>query len=137
MAGLVCTLLALSRDSRVSLIQLLTLERPDDSRLSRTESKHGEAAAPCCWMGLRRLFSGVYPSFRSFFTNLWVNEAHNDFIQTLVETGLVGFACAAAYLLLLCKARIRNSKDWRSDQASALRLAAFACCLGLLIPWPW
>lgn len=78
-------------------------------------------------------FSGVYPSFRSFFTNLWVNEAHNDFIQTLVETGLVGFACAAAYLLLLCKAGIRNSKDWRSDQASALRLAAFVGCLGLLI----
>lgn len=78
-------------------------------------------------------FSDVYPSFRSFYTNLWVNEAHNDFVQTLVETGVAGFACVAAYLFLLCKGGIRNSKEWRSDQASALRLAAFVGCLGLLI----
>ncbi|MFY9936430.1 MAG: O-antigen ligase family protein [Silvibacterium sp.] len=78
-------------------------------------------------------FPVVYPSFRSFFTNLWVNEAHNDFVQTLVETGVVGFACAAAFLFLLCRVAIRNSRLWLSEIRSSMAVAAFIGCLGLLI----
>ena len=36
-------------------------------------------------------FPTIYPSFRSFYTNLFVNQAHNDYAQLLVETGLLGF----------------------------------------------
>jgi len=78
-------------------------------------------------------FPVVYPSFRSFFTNLWVNEAHNDFVQTLVETGIIGFAFAAAFLTLLCREGIRNLNDWRSDTQSSIALAAFLGCIGLLV----
>jgi O-antigen ligase len=78
-------------------------------------------------------FPVVYPSFRSFFTNLWVNEAHNDFVQTLVETGIVGFVFAVAFLALLCREGIRNLEDWRSDTQSSLALAAFLGCIGLLV----
>ena len=34
-------------------------------------------------------FPTVYPRYRSFHTNLFVNEAHNDYAQLLVETGLL------------------------------------------------
>jgi len=78
-------------------------------------------------------FSFVYPSFRSFYTNLWVNEAHNDFVQTLVETGIVGFTFAIAFLTLLCREGIRNLKNWRSDTRSSFALAAFVGCIGLLV----
>ncbi len=78
-------------------------------------------------------FPVVYPSFRSFFSNLWVNEAHNDFVQTLVETGIVGFCFAAAFLTLLCREGIRNLKNWRSDRQSSMALAAFLGCIGLLV----
>jgi O-antigen ligase len=78
-------------------------------------------------------FSVVYPSFRSFFTNLWVNEAHNDFVQTLVETGIVGFIFAAAYLVLLFREGMHNLKDWRNDTQSSLGLAAFLGCIGILV----
>src|SRR5208283_275961 len=44
---------------------------------------------PLLGWGLRT-FPVVYPEFRSFHTNFFVNEAHNDYLQLLVETGLLG-----------------------------------------------
>jgi len=78
-------------------------------------------------------FSVVYPSFRSFFTNLWVNEAHNDFVQTLVECGILGFATATAFVLLLCRGAIRNLRAWHGDTRSCVLLAASLGCFGLLV----
>jgi len=78
-------------------------------------------------------FPVVYPAYRSFFTNLWVNEAHNDFVQTLVETGVVGFTFAASFLVLLCLKGIHNLKHWRSEIQSSMALAAFLGCIGILV----
>jgi O-antigen ligase len=78
-------------------------------------------------------FAVVYPSFRSFFTNLWVNEAHNDFIQTLVETGIAGFGIACSFLVLLVREGVRNLRGWRSEVRSSMALAAFLGCVGLLV----
>ncbi|HMD19020.1 MAG TPA: O-antigen ligase family protein [Alloacidobacterium sp.] len=78
-------------------------------------------------------FPIVYPSFRSFYTNLWVNEAHNDFVQTLVETGIVGFTFAIAFVALLCREGIRNLKHWRTDTQASVVLAAFIGCIGLMV----
>ena len=36
-------------------------------------------------------FPVVYPQFRSFYTDLYVDHAHNDYIQMLVEMGAAGF----------------------------------------------
>ena len=35
-------------------------------------------------------FPVVYPQFRTFYTNFFINEAHNDYLQLLVEMGLLG-----------------------------------------------
>ena len=78
-------------------------------------------------------FPVIYPSFRSFYTNLWVNEAHNDFIQTLVECGIAGFAIAAAFVILLYRSAVYNLRRWRSDTRSGVVLAASLGCLGLLV----
>lgn len=78
-------------------------------------------------------FPFVYPSFRSYFTALWVNEAHNDFVQTLVETGIVGFAFAITFLVMFCREAIHNLKHWHSDTRSSMVLAAFLGCVGLLV----
>ena len=43
-------------------------------------------------------FPTIYPHYRSFYTNLFINEAHNDYAQLLVETGLLGFALMLWFL---------------------------------------
>lgn len=78
-------------------------------------------------------FPHVYPSFRSFFTNFWVNEAHNDFVQLLVECGIAGFALGVTFLFLMCRTAIRHARHWRSDSRSSMVLAAFIGCVGLLV----
>ncbi len=46
-------------------------------------------------------FPVVYPQFRTFYTNFFVNEAHNDYLQLLVEMGLLGFGTMIWFLLTL------------------------------------
>jgi O-antigen ligase len=46
-------------------------------------------------------FPVAYPKFRTFATDLFVNEAHNDFVQLLVETGVLGFAAGGGLLVLV------------------------------------
>ena len=45
-------------------------------------------------------FPIVYPEFRSFYSTFFVNQAHNDYLQLLVETGLAGFSIAIWFLVL-------------------------------------
>jgi O-antigen ligase len=78
-------------------------------------------------------FPIVYPSYRSFVSIFWINEAHNDYVQTLVETGLVGFSFAIFFLVLLLRKGLRNLKHWDSDIQSSIALAAFLGTIGILV----
>jgi O-antigen ligase len=83
-------------------------------------------------------FPIVYPEFRSFYTTFFVNEAHNDYLQLLVETGLAGFAIAIWFLaLVFCGAarKLKNLKksDGTETAGGALTLAAFLGCVGILV----
>jgi O-antigen ligase len=78
-------------------------------------------------------FATVYPQFRSFYTNLFVNAAHNDYLQVLVETGLIGFAAVAWFILELYRAGLRNADGWNRNWSNALGLSALVGCTGLLI----
>jgi len=78
-------------------------------------------------------FPVVYPSFRSFYTNSFVNEAHDDFVQLLVETGIAGFSLIMTFLVLTYKAGIRGAERWRYEPRATMALAALIGCTGLLI----
>jgi O-antigen ligase len=78
-------------------------------------------------------FTTVYPEFRSFYTNLFVNAAHNDYIQVIVETGMVGFAAVVWFILMVYRLGLRNADGWNRSWSHALGLSALVGCTGLLV----
>ncbi len=78
-------------------------------------------------------FSIVYPEFRSFYTTLFVNQAHNDYLQLLVETGLAGFSIAVWFLVLVFRQAAGKLKNWTENASGALTVAALLGCVGILV----
>ncbi len=78
-------------------------------------------------------FPEVYPSFRSFYTNYFVNEAHNDYVQLAVETGLVGFAIGCWFIALFFRSGLRRMEHWRTEIRSAAAVAAIIGVTGILV----
>lgn len=78
-------------------------------------------------------FVEVFPSFRTFYTNQFVNAAHNDYVQAMVEIGLIGFALIAALVVLFFREALRKARNWEHDYESSLALAALVGCSGILI----
>jgi O-antigen ligase len=77
-------------------------------------------------------FPTVYPSYRSFYTNLFINEAHNDYAQLLVETGLLGFALMLWFLICLFRNGLPTSRRWEFKWDGAVSFAALLGCTGIL-----
>lgn len=77
-------------------------------------------------------FPTVYPSYRSFYTNLFVNEAHNDYAQLLVETGLPGFGLMLWFLVGLYRSGLPKSRRWEFQWDLALSFSALLGCTGIL-----
>jgi len=73
-------------------------------------------------------FPVVYPQFRTFYTNFFVNEAHDDYLQLLVEMGLLGFATMVWFVMTAYARAVKKIGDWSSDINGAL---AVICILGM------
>src|SRR5579862_5335229 len=78
-------------------------------------------------------FSTVYPSFRSFYTNLEINAAHNDLLQLIVETGAAGLVACTWFVVTLYQTSAAEIQNWRRSPRASLRLAALTGCSGLLV----
>ena len=78
-------------------------------------------------------FPIVYPQFRSFYTTFFVNQAHNDYLQMLVETGLAGFSIAIWFLVLVFRQAAGKLKNWTETASGAMTVAALLGCVGILV----
>lgn len=78
-------------------------------------------------------FETVYPQFRSFYTNLLVDKAHNDYLQLLAETGVVGFAVMLWFLISVFRPARPKIRNWPSDINGAVTLSAVIGIAGILI----
>jgi O-antigen ligase len=78
-------------------------------------------------------FPIVYPEFRSFYTTFFVNQAHNDYLQLLVETGVAGFSIAVWFLVLVFRRAARKLKNWTENASGTMTVAALLGCIGILV----
>jgi O-antigen ligase len=78
-------------------------------------------------------FANVYPRFRSFYTDFLVNAAHNDYLQVLAETGILGFGTMMWFLVSVLRPALRKSDKWASDLNGAVAVAAILGISGILI----
>ena len=78
-------------------------------------------------------FPVVYPQFRSFYTNFFVNEAHNDYLQLLAEMGILGSSTMVWFLFIVFRQVRRKTHKWTSDVSGAVSIACALGVLGILV----
>jgi len=78
-------------------------------------------------------FPVAYPQFRTFYTNFFVNQAHDDYLQLLVEMGLLGFGTVIWYLIVLFRRAGRKIRNWPSEVGGAVTLACLLGIAGILV----
>ena len=78
-------------------------------------------------------FPVVFPQFRSFYTNFFVNEAHNDYLQLLAETGVAGFAVMLWFLVVAYRQASTKMASWMTDISGAVTLACTLGITGILV----
>lgn len=119
------------------------------SRISTLKDPYGSTvgatrlliAQDCVRMFVRHPFLGfgagvfqeVYPAYRSFSTNLVVNAAHNDYLQLLVEYGLVGLGITLCFLWFAYHRFSSLRRHWKNSWPHAVSFAALLGSLGILI----
>jgi O-antigen ligase len=96
------------------------------------DSLHMFAQRPILGWGLGT-FETAYPHFRSFYTNFLVDKAHNDYLQLLAETGVVGFAIMIWFLVAAFRAALPKIRHWPSNVNGSAALVAVVGISGILV----
>jgi O-antigen ligase len=79
------------------------------------------------------VFPDVYPQFRSFYSDLFVNAAHDDYLQLLVETGALGFVAMLWFVVAVYRRAAKKVGKWTHDVNGAVALAAMLGVTGILV----
>jgi O-antigen ligase len=79
------------------------------------------------------VFPTVYPKYRTFYTNVFVNEAHNDYLQLLVEMGALGFAVMLWFIVVVYYRGAKKLSNWTKDPNGAITWAAMLGISGIMV----
>src|SRR5208283_2788248 len=75
----------------------------------------------------------VYPRYASFYNGLTVEHAHNDYLELLADTGIVGGLIGLSFIGLLSWRSLANLRLARSSLARAIIAGSLVACSGLLV----
>lgn len=77
-------------------------------------------------------FPVAFPRYREFYDGFFINHAHDDYLELLLETGLIGFGVGLWFLVVLYRQGLRNSRAAKLSASALISTAALAGCTGLL-----
>lgn len=139
-AGGVVLLLAFLTVSWLGVTQILSRF----SNLQTLEVNHSKRASmrygtwnifldhPLLGTGLGTL-QQVYPPYETLYDGKVVNHTHNDYLEALADTGLLGGLCCAWFIATLFIGALRFLKSGSDSFANTLRLCGWTACWGLLV----
>lgn len=78
-------------------------------------------------------FPTVYPLYRSFATDYFVNQAHNDVLQLMIETGIPGLVLVLWFLWAVYRQGLAKAQGWITSWKGAASLAALTGVTGLIV----
>ena len=139
-AGGVVLLLAFLTVSWLGVSQILSrfsgLQTLEVTQGKRASMRHGTWQIfldhPVLGTGLGTL-QQVYPPYETLYDGKIVNHTHNDYLEALAGTGLVGGLCCAWFLGTLFIRALGFLKSGDNSFANTLRLCGWTGCWGLLV----
>ncbi len=78
-------------------------------------------------------FQMVYPPYDTLYDGKVVNHAHNDYLEALAETGVIGGLCCLWFLGNLLLSALKGVADKESTFGSVLNLSGLIACCGILV----
>jgi O-antigen ligase len=75
----------------------------------------------------------IFPAYETLYDAKIVNHSHNDYLEALAETGIVGAACCAWFLAALFFHSLRSLLLQDKSFAAALHLSGLISCTGFLV----
>ncbi len=75
----------------------------------------------------------VYPPYESLYDGKVVNHTHNDYLEALAETGLLGGLCCAWFLGVLFTESLKRLRQLNNSFAGTLQLSGLVACSGFLV----
>lgn len=75
----------------------------------------------------------VYPRYETVYSGKLVDHVHNDYIEALAETGILGGLCGLAFLWLLYREARKNFTAEQGHFSRAIHAGAIVAVSGLLV----
>jgi O-antigen ligase len=75
----------------------------------------------------------AYPRYETHYDGLVVDHVHDDYVEALAETGLLGAICGVSFLWLLFREARKNFETDQSHFSRALHASAVVALAGLLL----
>ena len=72
-------------------------------------------------------FAVAYPWYQTVWRGQWIGQAHNEYLQVLLETGVVGAALFAALLVIVLRRALARARTGPVD------LGVFGAVVGLAL----
>ena len=78
-------------------------------------------------------FEMVFPPYDSLYDGKVVNHAHNDYLEALAETGVLGGICCALFLGVVLLNSMKGLAELGTSFAAALKLSGLIGCVGIVV----